>query len=61
MITISVRQDTSGIGWRRYAGLSCYELPYLSDYSGPLPTRAAACRAARAERRAIMQHLKERD
>jgi hypothetical protein len=59
MVAIPVRGDPSGDGRRRYAGLSCYPLPPVADYHGPLPTRAAAYRAAKAERRAIMQHLKE--
>jgi hypothetical protein len=58
MVRISVRGDPSGMGWRWYAGLSCYDLPYLSDYSGPLRTRAAAYRAARAAARAIVRHLR---
>jgi hypothetical protein len=61
MVTISVRGDPAGDGWKWFACLSCYPLPPVADYHGPLPTRAAAYRAAKAEARDIVRHLKERD
>jgi hypothetical protein len=46
---ISVRGCPSGNGWRYYATFALYDFPYLSDYHGPVASKAEAYRLARAK------------
>ena len=54
---ISVRACPSGNGWRWYAIFAIYDFPPVSEYQGPVASKAEAYRLARAEAAAIELHV----
>jgi hypothetical protein len=54
---MSVRACPSGNGWRWYATYAIYDFPKVSEYQGPVASKAEAYQLARAEAAAIESHV----